>query len=72
MDNDFQVSWPVVALHDGCFCCQLELWGVAGLQPLCGRHYLNLFHPFFADTSHLTAEVLHFLVIYGAELMETW
>lgn len=23
MDNDFQVSWPVVALGDACVCCQL-------------------------------------------------
>lgn len=72
MDNDFQVSGPVVALHDGCVCCRLQLRGVAGLQPLRVCHYLDLLHPFFADTSHLAAEVLHFLVIYGAELVQTW
>lgn len=72
MDDDFQVSRPVVGVVGGCVGCEVQLGGVAGLQPLCARHPLDGLHPFFAHTSHLTAEVLHFLVIYGTELMKTW
>lgn len=72
MDNDFQVSWPVVAVRGGCVGGGVQLGGVAGLQPLRARHPLDRLHPLFANTSHLTAEVLHFLVIDGTELMKTW
>lgn len=72
MDNDFQVSGPVVAIRGGGVGCNLQLWGVAGLQPLGARHPLDRLHPFFAYAGHLTAEVLHFLVIDGTELMKTW
>lgn len=72
VDNDFQVGRPVIEpIGDGRSCWSLQLWGEAGLQPLCACHHLDFLHPFFTDTKHLTAKVLHLLVIYGVEFMET-
>lgn len=73
MDSDFQVGQPVIeAVSDGRPCRGLQLWGEADLQPLHARHHLDFLHPFFTHTKHLTAKVLHLLVIYGIEFVETW
>lgn len=72
VDDDFQVSRPVIVpIGDGRSCCGLQLRGEAGLQPLCASHHLDFMHPFFTDAKHLTAEVLHLLVIYGIQFVET-
>lgn len=72
VDGDLQVGLPVVAVAGGRSSCRLQLWREAGLQPLRARHHLHLLHALLAQAKHLTPEVLHLLVVYGVELMETW
>lgn len=73
VDDDLQVGGPVVEpLGGGRPRRGLQLRGEAGLQPLRARHHLDLLHPLFAEAKHLAAEILHLLVIYGIEFVETW
>lgn len=72
VDNDFQVGWPVIgAINDGSIWHWLQMWGEAGFQPLRARHHVDLLHPFFTETKHLTSEFLHLLVIYCFEFMQS-
>lgn len=70
VDDDFEVGLSVVEpVCDGRPCAQLQLRREGGLQPLHTRHHLDSLHPFFTQTKHLTAEVLHLLVVDGVEFM---
>lgn len=72
VDDDFKIGWPVIEpICDSCQCCRLQLRRETGLQPLVACHHLHSLHLLFTETKHLTAEVLHLLVINAIQFMET-
>lgn len=73
VDGDFQVGRAVVdSVGDVCPGRGLQLRGETGLQPLVKRQLLDSLHLLLADAKHLTAEVLHLLVVDAVQLVETW